>query len=73
VRIGDTGVQISELLAPELALRDLHVSAHHVGHAIGDAGTAFKTRDAGVTWEPMDLETTADFTALDQLHGEPHW
>jgi photosystem II stability/assembly factor-like uncharacterized protein len=68
----DRGLIVRELLPADLSLRDLHVTADHVGHALGDAGTALLTHDAGETWAPIDLGTLADLTALDQLHGEPH-
>jgi photosystem II stability/assembly factor-like uncharacterized protein len=72
VRLGAHGNSVEELLSPELSLRDLHLSAHHAGHVIGDAGTALMTFDVGETWEAIELDTENDFTALDQLHAEPH-
>lgn len=72
VRLGTHGNSIEELLSPELSLRDLHLSAHDTGHAIGDAGTALMTWNAGDSWDAIELDTAHDFTALDQLHAEPH-
>ena len=72
VRLGEHGNTIEELLPAELSLRDLHLSADHAGHVLGDAGTALLTWDLGASWEPIELGTLADLTALDQLHAEPH-
>lgn len=72
VRVGEQGTSVEELLSPELALRDLHLSAHHAGHVLGDAGSALLTWDLGETWAPIELGTLADLTGLDQLHAEPH-
>ncbi len=72
VRLGAHGNTIEELLPPDLALRDLHLSAQGAGHVLGDAGTALLSWDVGETWDPIELDTAADLTALDQLHAEPH-
>jgi photosystem II stability/assembly factor-like uncharacterized protein len=72
VRIDERGVAVDELLSPELNLRDLHMSADHAGHVVGDAGTALLSWDLGESWEPIELDTQAELTGLDQLHGEPH-
>lgn len=55
------------------ALRAIHLtSTDGTGLAVGDGGAAWLTGDAGKTWSPVDVETTADLTGVDALFGEPH-
>lgn len=72
LRIDDQGASAEELLAPELALRALHLSSGGHGHAVGDFGVALDTHDAGVNWAPLELGLEQGLFGLDDLHGEPH-
>jgi photosystem II stability/assembly factor-like uncharacterized protein len=72
VNVGPAGTRVEELLAPELALRDVHLSADHAGHIVGDHGVVLATHDMGAHWTPVDAATTADLAGIDVLHGEPH-
>ena len=72
LRIDDQGASAEELLAPELALRALHLSHDGHGHAVGDHGVALGTHDAGLSWTPLELGLEQALFGLDDLHGEPH-
>jgi photosystem II stability/assembly factor-like uncharacterized protein len=69
---GQADARVEELLPPSAALRSLHLSADGSGLAVGDRGAAFVTADAGRTWTPVDVDTTATLHGVDALHGEPH-
>lgn len=67
----ELGPVVQELLDDETALHAVHVSGTGHGIAVGDAGVAFTTLDAGLRWEPVGLPTTRDLFGVDEisLHG----
>ncbi|MEM6988948.1 MAG: YCF48-related protein [Myxococcota bacterium] len=71
VQVDALGPVVQQLLDAETALRAVHLSGTGHGIAVGDAGVAFTTRDAGERWEPTSVATTRDLFGVDEisLHG----
>ncbi len=66
------GARIDELLPAALSLRGIHLETGGHGMIVGDAGWAFMTHDAGLTWTRLDLRETRDILAVDALEVGPH-
>lgn len=71
---GDGGatwaVQLSGADVPLLA--DVSMVDAQTGWAVGDGGAVYKTTDAGLDWQQVDVPTTADLTGVtfgDARHG----
>lgn len=53
-------------------LNKIHFTSSTIGYVVGNTGAIYKTTDAGTTWSPLTIATTADLTALDftsSTHG----
>jgi photosystem II stability/assembly factor-like uncharacterized protein len=72
VRVDESGATADEQLDPALSLRALHLRATGLGQAVGDAGIVLLTNDAGLSWEPVDLDTEVTLRGVDDFHVGPH-
>lgn len=53
-------------------LNKIHFTSSTIGYVVGNTGAIYKTTDAGTTWSPLTITTTANLTALDftsSTHG----
>jgi hypothetical protein len=62
----------TEMIAPAVTLRAIHLSADGVGLVVGDHGTALRTLDRGHTWTPIEMSTDRRLYAVDELHPFGH-
>lgn len=69
VRVERGVATVAQLADLAVGLHGLHLRDDGYGQAVGEAGTLLRTSDAGLSWEPISLATTATLRGVDDFHG----
>lgn len=73
VRTDDAGSTVQVVAPGGHSLRGIHLAIDGTGMVVGDGGTALVRVTTGGVWTPVDLGTTRDLHAVDDIHTLPHW